>query len=160
AGSTIMQQIEFMNSYGKVGMNAPGWYRIRDLIDPLDPANITLTCNCNNTEIFSDPMLEKVFFNLVDNAIRHGTHVTEIRVRCEPGPAGLSIIVEDNGIGIPEDLKEQIFEKGYGKNTGLGLFLAREILAITGISIHEAGVPGTGARFELHVPRGKYRVDS
>jgi signal transduction histidine kinase len=52
---------------------------------------------------------------------------------------------------------ERIFERGYGKNTGLGLFLSREILAITGITITENGVPGKGARFEITVPKGAYR---
>jgi sensor histidine kinase regulating citrate/malate metabolism len=39
-----------------------------------------------------------------------------------------------NGVGIQLDEKQKIFEKGYGQNTGFGLFLAREILAITGIN--------------------------
>ena len=53
--------------------------------------------------------------------------------------------------------KEVIFERGVGKNTGLGLFLAREILALTGIAVRETGVPGRGARFELVVPPGAFR---
>jgi signal transduction histidine kinase len=65
--------------------------------------------------------------------------------------------VEDDGPGIPEENKERIFEKGFGNNTGLGLFLTREILGITGITIRETGEPGTGARFELTVPPGSYR---
>jgi hypothetical protein len=40
----------------------------------------------------------------------------------------------------------------------MGLFLSREILAITGINLTETGPPGTGARFEMKVPRGAYRV--
>jgi signal transduction histidine kinase len=102
-------------------------------------------------------MLEKVFFNLIDNAARHGERVTTIMVSCRPDPEGLVITIEDNGAGVPLDLKEKIFEKGYGKNTGFGLFLAREILAITGIMIHEKGVYGKGALFEIKVPNGKYR---
>ena len=54
--------------------------------------------------------------------------------------------------------RRRIFERGFGKNTGLGLFLVREILAITGITIRETGTAGTGARFEITVPRGRYRV--
>jgi signal transduction histidine kinase len=66
-------------------------------------------------------------------------------------------MIEDNGVGIPEKDKEKIFEQGYGKHTGLGLFLAKEILAITGISIRETGTPGTGARFEILVPKDTCR---
>jgi len=42
----------------------------------------------------------------------------------------------------------------------MGLFLSREILAITGISISENGEPGKGARFEIRVPPGKFRKGS
>ncbi len=67
------------------------------------------------------------------------------------------ILCEDNGDGIPLELKEKIFDRGFGKNTGLGLFLAREILSITGITIQETGIPGNNARFEIAVPRGGFR---
>jgi len=157
AGSTITRQIEFMRTYEKLGMDEPGWYNIGTLIAKLNPENVSLTCACNDIEIFADPMLENVFFNIIDNAIRHGERVTSIAVHCEVGPDGLTIFVEDDGIGISHDRKERIFEKGYGKNMGLGLFLAREILTITGISISETGVPDRGARFEMHVPKGAYR---
>jgi len=68
------------------------------------------------------------------------------------------VVWEDNGVGIMEEEKERIFERGYGKNTGLGLFLVREILSLTGIMISETGTPGTGARFEITVPKGSYRI--
>jgi signal transduction histidine kinase len=107
--------------------------------------------------LFGDPLLEKIFYNLFDNAVRHGVRVTGITVRCECEPDSLLVIVEDNGTGIPAEEKERIFERGMGKNTGLGLYLAREILAITGITIRETGIFGKGARFEISVPAGKFR---
>ncbi len=67
------------------------------------------------------------------------------------------IIYEDNGTGIPAEDKERIFRRGFGKHTGLGLFLSREILAITSIVIRETGEPGKGVRFELLVPREMYQ---
>ena len=54
--------------------------------------------------------------------------------------------------------KETIFERGFGKNTGLGLFLSREILSITNITIKESGEFQHGARFEMFVPKGVYRL--
>lgn len=65
---------------------------------------------------------------------------------------------EDDGGGIICEEKEKAFEKGFGKNTGLGLFLIREILSITGISILENGKPGNGVRFEIQFPFGKWRI--
>lgn len=48
--------------------------------------------------------------------------------------------------------------QGFGKNTGLGLFLIREILGITGISICENGEPGKGVRFEMSIPLQHWRL--
>jgi signal transduction histidine kinase len=56
-------------------------------------------------------------------------------------------------------MKEKIFDRRYEEKKGMGLFLSREILSITGISIRETGEPGTGARFEIFVPEGTYRFD-
>ena len=117
----------------------------------------SVTCTCGTTEIFADPMINKVFSNLFDNAVRHGETVTDIQVSCEKAADTLIITVEDNGEGIPLDEKQKIFEKGFGRNTGFGLFLVREILAITGISIHETGRHGKGARSRSRSRAGGYR---
>ena len=102
-------------------------------------------------------MLPRVFSTLMDNTVRHGGHATRVAISAREAAGDLIISFEDDGAGIPAEEKEQIFERGYGKNTGLGLFLAREILAITGIAIAETGEPGKGARFEIRVPEGMYR---
>jgi signal transduction histidine kinase len=105
-------------------------------------------------------MLENVFFNLFDNTTRHGMRATGISVHCREDPDGLVVVIEDDGVGVSHEDKTRIFEKGIGSNTGFGLFLAQEILSITGIAIRETGDPGSGARFELHVPKGNYRAGS
>jgi signal transduction histidine kinase len=84
--------------------------------------------------------------------------VTKITVSYHESDDGLDVLFEDNGIGIPFDEKEKIFERGYGKNIGYGLFMAREILAITELTIKETGEPGKGARYEIHVPKRYYRI--
>ncbi|HOL41847.1 MAG TPA: ATP-binding protein, partial [Methanospirillum sp.] len=73
-------------------------------------------------------------------------------------PHGLILVYEDNGVGIPEKDKKKICDHGFGKNTGFGLFLSREILSITGLSIHETGTEGKGARFEITIPKNLYRM--
>jgi signal transduction histidine kinase len=70
------------------------------------------------------------------------------------------ITYRDDGAGIPVDDKEQIFRKGFGKHTGLGLFLTREILSITGITIRENGEPGKGVQFEILIPHDMHRISS
>jgi PAS domain S-box-containing protein len=126
-------------------------------------------------EVFADPMLENVFTNLLENAARHGGGVAKIRVffvekektedEGDGGEGGSEgegtgegvIVVEDDGVGIPEGMKARIFDQAFGRHTGYGLFLSREILGITGMTITETGEEGKGARFEISVPRENYR---
>ncbi|MEN6342656.1 MAG: HAMP domain-containing sensor histidine kinase, partial [Methanospirillum sp.] len=105
-------------------------------------------------------LFDKVFYNLIDNALRYGgPGLTMIRVSSKESAAGLITVCEDDGVGISEEDKQHLFVRGFGKNTGFGLFLSREILGITGISIRENGEPGKGARFEMTVPKGVYRTN-
>jgi signal transduction histidine kinase len=67
------------------------------------------------------------------------------------------LVCEDDGAGIPGHEKEKIFERGFGKNSGLGLAISREVLDITGITITGTGEPGAGARFVMMMPKGTYR---
>jgi signal transduction histidine kinase len=106
--------------------------------------------------VFADPLIVRVFFNLLDNSLRHGERVTEIHVSSHLSKEDLVVVWEDNGVGIPDEDKERIFERGFGKNTGLGMFLVREILSLTGITIAETGDPGYGVRFEMVVPKGMW----
>jgi PAS domain S-box-containing protein len=158
AARDIREFIEFTRIYQNLGIGTAGWQKVESLLFRTRSPEIQLvTTNLSGLEIFSDPMLIKVFENLFDNAIRHGERVNVVQVSFRKTPDGLILIWEDNGVGIPADIKEQIFERGFGKNTGIGLFLAREILDITGITIKENGEPGKGARFGITVPEGMYR---
>jgi signal transduction histidine kinase len=98
-----------------------------------------------------------VIYNLVDNAVRYADTAMRFTFSLRKSGKTLILICEDNGVGVPEDQKELIFKRGIGRNTGMGLFLTREILEITGISISETGVFGKGARFEISIPLGGYR---
>ncbi|WP_321508000.1 histidine kinase N-terminal 7TM domain-containing protein [uncultured Methanoregula sp.] len=158
----IQHQIEFARDYESLGVSPPQWININRTYDSLRPImashGISLEIMQDEIEVFGDPLIERVSFNLIDNSIQHGAHVTKIRVSHEETKDGLTLIHEDNGIGIPDSDKERIFQRGIGRDNGLGLFLIWEILAITGITIRECGVPEKGARFEVHIPQGQYRV--
>ncbi len=75
--------------------------------------------------------------------------MTKIRLYSQMSGESLTLIYEDNGTGIPVNDKEKIFEFGYGTGTGFGLFLIRELLGYTGITITESGEPGKGANLKL-----------
>lgn len=155
---TIQHQFEFAKTYQDMGAHAPVWVAVKDVIESVRPPLLNLDMRCDSFEIFSDPMVTNVFLNLFDNAARYGKTVTVVTVRCGIRENGeLVITFSDNGVGIPIEEKQKIFEKGYGKHTGFGLFLAREILAITGIGIHETGIHGKGASFEITVPKDAFR---
>ena len=76
----------------------------------------------------------------------------------EPGSNNQENYQRDQCTGIPAEEKSKIFDRGFGKNTGRGLFLTREILEITGITIKVTGEPGKGARFEMTVPKGDVQI--
>ena len=159
----IRRQFQFAKDYQNIGVESPRWQMVKQVVgrmnDDLDLGALKITGATGVTSICADPLFEKVIYNLFDNTLRHGGKATEIGITfLEEGGHGV-LIVEDNGVGIPDSEKEKIFERGYGKNTGWGLFLVREILAITGMTIVENGVPGKGARFEIRIPRGKYATE-
>jgi len=158
----IKRQIEFTRDYKNMGLEKADWQNVNDSLrqscKDLDLKGVTMEIFSDKLEIFADPWLKKVFFNLIDNTLRYAERVTKIMVFLRESEDGLEIFFEDNGIGIPFDEKEKIFERGYGKNIGYGLFMVREILAITELTIRETGEPGKGARYEIHVPKRFYRL--
>jgi len=162
AAERVSTMIQFTNEYEQIGVRAPAWQDCRTLVDTAAkqaPLGMVVVKNDLPTEkkIFADPLITKVFYNLVDNAVRHGGKITTIGFSVLVSNDNNIIVCEDDGDGIPVEEKEKIFERGYGKNTGMGLALSREILDITGITIRETGEPGRGARFEMTVPKGIYR---
>ncbi len=158
----ISSMIRFTREYELIGVNAPVWQECRSLVH-ISAGQITSgRVRIQNDlpagmEVFADPLVVKVFYNLMDNAVQYGGKIRTIRFASEQRNGDQIIVCEDDGDGIPGDLKEMIFDHGFGKNTGLGLALTREILDITGMTIRETGEHGAGARFEITVPGGAYR---
>ena len=158
----ISAMIRFTKEYEKIGINAPVWQDCRTLTDSAATQALLGQVVVKNelpagTEVFADPLIIKVFFNLMDSAVRYGGRITTIRFSEEESGDDHIIVCEDDGVGIPVEDKEKIFERDFGKNNGLGFFLAREILSISGITIRENGEAGKGARFEIKIPGSSYR---
>jgi len=157
----LQRQVEFTKYYQDLGVRSPEWQDIEQVftkaVSQIHNEGVSVTIDAGGYEIYADPLIEKVFYNLVENSLRHGEHATVLSLSVERIADGLRVIYRDNGVGIPADIKEKLFQRGFGKHTGLGLFLSREILAITGIRITENGEPGKGVRFEMTVPDGAFR---
>ena len=115
--------------------------------------------------------LDQVFFNLIENALRHGTngHPPEIRVRAARSRAGdgeetAEITVSDNGPGIPLSDQPHVFERFYrvrkdrareaagSGGTGLGLSIVKHVVQAHGGQVLLDSQPGRGATFRLRLP--------
>ena len=161
AAKRINVMIQFTKEYEQIGVNASVWQDCRALVDTAAKQATLGKVNVKNdlpagTKVFGDPLIIKVCYNLIDNAVRYGGKITTIRFSLQEQGDDYVIVCEDDGEGVIAEEKEKIFDRGFGKNTGLGLTLSREILEITGITIKETGEHGIGARFEITVPKGMF----
>jgi signal transduction histidine kinase len=160
AAETIQSQILFTRDYQDIGSAAPQWQNMEQVFTKtagtLNLDGIAVETSLKDLWVCADPLIEKVFFNLLENSLRHGGKISKVRVFSRETDDGLVIIYEDNGVGVPSGAKEKIFRREYFQNTGLGLYLSREILAITNMVITETGTEGNGVRFEISVPKGMY----
>jgi PAS domain S-box-containing protein len=161
AARSIQHHIEFTREYQDVGIHAPVWQDLRGVVARagarLRLGKVRLFIEIDGIDLLADPLLERAMYNLIDNALKHGSTLTMVRFSARESASGLSITCEDDGVGIPPKDRERIFSPGFTRPSGYGLFLVREILGITGITIHEEGDPGRGARFRMVAPGGAYR---
>ncbi|HUU75954.1 MAG TPA: ABC transporter substrate binding protein [Methanoregulaceae archaeon] len=162
----IGSALTLANTYQDMGIKPPRWQNVNQTflyaishMDFEQVSSISRNVYLDGLEIYADPLLENVLSNLTDNVFRHGGPVTRISIFYNEVPDGIMLVFEDDGQGIPLSEKEKIFERQYGESKGLGLYMVREILGITGITISETGEPGKGARFEMFVSKGGYRFN-
>jgi signal transduction histidine kinase len=164
AAQRICSIVRFTKDYELIGVKASVWQNCCMLVDitarQVQLGRVVVKNDLPvSLEVLTDPLIGLVFYNLIDNAVKYGGKITTIRFCAEKHDEDIIIICQDDGGGVPVTEKEQIFERGFGKNTGLGLTISREILDITGITIQETGEPGAGARFEMTIPETAYRLE-
>ncbi|HUV62032.1 MAG TPA: cache domain-containing protein [Thermoplasmata archaeon] len=161
----LVEFLRFASEYEEIGIEKPEWINVQEAhasaIVGLDLTHVDVSSDLEGIELLADPMFPKILHNLISNSLKHGQKVSKISLSYSEGADGLTIIMEDDGIGIPEDQKDHIFDKVHPSGRrNHGLFLTAEILRMTGISVGETGTPGEGVRFEIFVPRGSYRLTS
>lgn len=114
-------------------------------------AGVTVDGALDAALVGDSALLERAFDNLIENAFAAGARSVRIDVREEGAIA--RIAVEDDGKGVPPELRARIFEPGYSRHgsTGLGLSFVRQVVeAHSGSIVCEAGA--RGARFVLRLP--------
>jgi two-component system sensor histidine kinase ChvG len=108
-----------------------------------------------------DERLGQIFRNLIDNAVSFSPGNGTVRIAARAESGRVIVTVEDDGPGIPPDNLESVFnrfyterpaEHGFGKNSGLGLSIARQIAEGTGGTIRSENHEPHGARFIVELP--------
>jgi PAS domain S-box-containing protein len=161
AAKAIQWQMEFTRDYQDIGDKAPAWQSLHGCVRAAKGAmslgNLNVSTGEEDYLIRADPMFEKVVYNMIDNCLRHSGGADRMDVTAVPCEGKLLVTFRDNGNGMSPEEREHCFDRGHGKNTGFGLFLSREVLGITGMTIEERGAQGTGAAFEIAVPAGDWK---
>jgi PAS domain S-box-containing protein len=159
----LARQLFLAESYQDLGASPPIWIPVQSVLAPLGGSGDTKVVSrrfwTERLEIYADRLFREVLTHLVDNSLRHGGNLKNIVVTYHETGDGLDLVIEDDGVGIPDEMKDRIFEYDSGKHAGLGLFICRQILSVTDMTIAENGLPGKGARFVINVPEGNYRIE-
>jgi len=159
----LTRQLFLTESYKNLGVSPPAWLGVQQILEAwnpgLTPGSVSVRFWTERLEIFADPLFKEVVIQLAENAISHGIKIRNLIVTYHESREGLDLILEDDGIGIPADRKQRIFDYDDEGHAGIGLFICREILGVTGMTITETGTEGKGARFVIHVPPDSYRIE-
>lgn len=154
----IEKILEFSRIYEMLGTEELSYINVKISIEEAVmllscPDSIEFVNYCNGLTVRADSLLRQIFYNLIENSLKHGERVTKIKVYYTEEKDCLKLIYEDNGVGIPEAEKTKIFREGYGKGTGYGLYLIQKICEAYGWTIHETSTRREGAKFVMTLPK-------
>jgi PAS domain S-box-containing protein len=158
AAKQMLRILEFERIYEQVGVEE---LKCIDVEKHLNEA-VSLFSNlkgaemineCHGLTVLADSLLRQVFYNLIDNTLKYGEKVSRIRVHYKEEENQLKLMYEDNGVGIPEEIKSNLFKEGFGKGTGYGLYLMKRICEAYGWTIQETGKYGQGVQFTMIAPK-------
>ena len=157
------RQLFLTEAYKDLGALPPVWMSVQRTLDtarlPSDDGKVSIRCWAGRLEVYADPLFFDVLTHLLENSLRHGGIVKNIVVTYHETHEGLDLCFRDDGVGIPAEKKQQIFEYDAGGHAGIGLFICRQIVEVTDMTIQETGSEGKGTRFVIHVPPAGYRIE-
>lgn len=159
----LARQLFLSETYKDLGSRPPLWIPVQRVLEDFSRTNpgkgISMRFWAERLEVYADPLFKDVLTHIAENSVRHGGTIKNLVVTYHRTRGGLELIIRDDGIGVAPEMKEKIFEYDSGGHAGLGLFICRQILDVTGISVTEDGNVGEGARFVLHIPEDNFRIE-
>jgi PAS domain S-box-containing protein len=119
-----------------------------------DLKDVKIVNDCGGLTLLADSLLRQLFYNLIDDSLKYGEKLTQIRIRYEKSEDQLKLVYEDDGVGISQDAKPKLFNEGYttGKGSGYGLYLIKRMMDVYGWAIQETGTPDNGVCFTIAIP--------
>ena len=164
AATRLAEEIfEFARTYEKLGIEQLLYLDAGKAFDEAsslftDLKGVKIVNECNGLNVLADSLLRQLFYNLIDNSLKHGEKAGQIRIYSRtPSADKLELVYEDDGVGIPNDIRSSLFKEGFtsGKGTGYGLFMMKRICEVYGWTIRETGKQGKGAQFTINIPKAK-----
>jgi PAS domain S-box-containing protein len=169
----IVRILDFARNYELLGVEELTYTDVHEAVQKAvslfsDLKGAKVSNECQGLNVLADSLLRQMFYNLVDNSLKYGCKVSQIRIfRQQVGEDGLRIVYQDDGIGIPQNVRPNLFREGFstGGGSGYGLFLIKTLMDVYGWRIEETGESGKGAQFTITIPRtaknGKenYRIE-
>lgn len=154
----ITNIFDFSRTYEKLGTEKLSNINVGKMINEAfqlvsNSQGVKLVNQCESLTVTADSLLRQLFYNLIDDSLKHGEHVTTIRIYCKDQDHSHKIVYEDDGVGIAASEKQKIFIEGYGKGTGYGLYLVQKTCDVYGWDVKETGTQGKGAQFTITIPR-------
>ncbi|MEM2393423.1 MAG: PAS domain S-box protein [Candidatus Bathyarchaeia archaeon] len=154
----IVRIFDFASQYEMLGVESRSYVNVgkcveeaAGLVSGLD--NVKILNECSGLMVLADSQLRQLFYNLIDNSLKHGEKVSQIKIYYKEEEDKLKLFYEDDGVGISNDMRQNLFKEGYGKGTGYGLYLTARLCKMYGWAIQETGEYGKGAQFTLTIPK-------
>ena len=154
----IIEIFNFASAYEMIGVEERSYINVGKIFDEAVSLasgleGIKIINECYSLEVLADSQLRQLFYNTIENSMKHGEKVSQIRLHYREEREALKLIYEDDGIGISDEIRAHLFKEGYGKGTGYGLYLAKKLCEIYGWRIEETGQYGKGAQFTISIPK-------
>jgi len=159
AVAQMVRIFDFAKTYEMLGVEELRFVDVEKMVNEAvslfsDLKSVKVINNCHGLMVLADSLLRQLFYNFVDNSLKYGEKLKTITIYYEEiDKDKLKLVYEDDGVGIAESEKKKLFQEGYGRGTGYGLYLIRKMCEDYGWNIQETGKQGEGAQFTITIPK-------